>query len=78
MNKASCGLFQTQHEAVLHDIPADAYSRKPYYGDSIFCVSFTRETGHYFQNTTSPKNGESLNLHDCGEQSIQNFLTFMQ
>ena len=23
--KASCGLFQTQHEAELHDIPADAH-----------------------------------------------------
>jgi hypothetical protein len=24
-DKASCGLFQTQHEAELHDIPADAH-----------------------------------------------------
>jgi hypothetical protein len=26
--KASCGLFQTQHEAELHDIPADAHLRE--------------------------------------------------
>lgn len=38
-DKASCGLFQTQHEAALHYIPATAHSKRfILWGFNILCL----------------------------------------
>jgi len=47
-DKASCGLFQTQHEAAVALHPCRClFEKNYYYGDSIFCVFFSEEMLQY-------------------------------
>ena len=47
-------------------------------GIQYFVTLSEDKSTYYFLTTNGQKNSDSLNLNDCGEQSDQDFLTFMQ
>jgi hypothetical protein len=72
--KASCGLFQTQHEAELHDIPADAHSREHITMEFQYFVSLSEEwVEDHFLASDGSTNYSRLTLQGCREQPVQDF-----
>jgi len=71
--------FETQHEAALHYIPADAHKRKLITMGIQYFVSLSQEKlAYHFLSTDGSTTGKSHALQCYGEQPDQNFLMFMQ
>jgi hypothetical protein len=71
--------FETQHEAALHYIPADAHKRELIIMEIQYFVFLSQEKSTYhFLATDGSTNSTTLILQGCGEQPDQDFLTFMQ
>jgi hypothetical protein len=68
-DKASCGLFQTQHEAALHYIPAPAHYRRLNTMGIQYCKSLSEEKfAFHFLATSGPALGKIHIFQGCGEQ----------